>query len=54
MNEQSVIPLITQATNLKSNGRCTAMKGTHADYAYILVVAGVILLVEMIQVIPCF
>jgi hypothetical protein len=54
MNEQSVLPSVTQATNLRSNGRCTAMKGTHADHAYILGVADVILLAEVIQVIPCF
>jgi hypothetical protein len=54
MNEQSMLPSITQATSLKSKGMCTAMKGTHADHAYILEVAEVILLAEVIQVIPCF
>jgi hypothetical protein len=43
-----MLPSITQATNMKSTGRCTAMKATHADYDYILGVADVILLSEMI------
>jgi hypothetical protein len=49
-----MLPSITQATNLMSNGRWTAVKGTHADHAYILGVADVILLTEVIKVIPCF